>query len=98
MKMIQRLILLFAMIASSMVYAGPININTADASALAAGIQGVGEKRAQAIVEYRNAHGEFVNVDALANVKGIGTSTIEKNRDNLTVGEQSLNQPAVAAE
>ena len=98
MKMIQRLILLLAMVASSMVYAGTININTADADSLAAGIQGVGDKRAQAIVEYRQQHGEFASVDALANVKGIGPSTIEKNRDNLTVGEQGLVQPAVAAE
>ena len=54
---------------------------------LAASIQGVGEKRAQAIVDYRNEYGPFENIDGLSRVKGIGASIVDKNRDNLTVGQ-----------
>lgn len=93
MKMIQSMILLLAMITSSMLLAEPININTAEANAMAAEIKGVGIKRAQSIVEYRELHGDFVSVDSLANVKGIGPSIIEKNRNKLTVGEQNLDKP-----
>jgi competence protein ComEA len=66
--------------------AGQININTADAGTLASTIDGVGERKAQAIVEYRRTNGPFASVDELANVKGIGTRTVERNRDSLTVG------------
>ena len=87
MKRIKTLLLLLALALSPSLWAGPININTADAPVLAQGIDGVGEKRAQAIVDYRNVHGPFTTVDGLSRVKGIGAATIEKNRDNLTTGE-----------
>jgi competence protein ComEA len=67
------------------VLAGPIDINTADAATLASAINGVGEKKAATIVEYRNTHGPFASVDDLTRIKGIGASTIDRNRDNLTV-------------
>ena len=98
MKMIQSMILLLAMVTSSMLFAEPVNINTAEASVMAAEIKGVGTKRAQAIVEYRELHGDFASVDALANVKGIGPATIEKNRDKLTIGETSNSQSRAVAE
>ena len=59
MKIIQTLACLLFLLLSLNSYAGPININTADAQTLAQGIDGVGEKRAQAIVDYRNEHGAF---------------------------------------
>ena len=66
--------------------AGPVDINTADAAALASAMNGVGEKKAVTIVAYRKTHGPFQRVEDLSNVKGIGVSTVEKNRDNLAVG------------
>ena len=75
-----------AMFASLQVNAGPVDINTADAAALAAAIKGVGEKKAATIVAYRDVHGPFMRVEDLSNVKGIGPDTIEKNRQNLVVG------------
>ena len=69
--------------------AGPVDINTADAATLAAAINGVGEKRAETIVEYRNTHGPFASVDDLARIKGIGSATIDRNRDSLTVSSPS---------
>jgi competence protein ComEA len=76
------LVLLFG---SALAVAAPVNINTADAPALAAAIKGVGEKKAQAIVEYRKVHGPFKSVDELALVDGIGKTTVEKSRTNLTI-------------
>lgn len=65
---------------------GKLDINTASAEALAEAIQGVGIKRAQAIVLYREQHGAFASVEQLAQVRGIGAKTVEKNRDRLTAG------------
>jgi len=69
--------------------AGQVDINTADADTLASAIEGVGARKAQAIVDYRQAHGPFSSVDELADVKGIGMKTVEHNRDSLTVGTSS---------
>jgi competence protein ComEA len=65
--------------------AGPVNINTADAATLSRELKGVGEKRAQAIVDYRKAHGPFKSADELALVKGIGPAAISKNRADIRV-------------
>lgn len=67
---------------SSVVYADGdvVNINTADAKALATTLKGVGEKKAQAIVDYREQFGAFKAVEELAEVKGIGMATVEDNR------------------
>jgi len=73
------------MLVSVSVYAGPVDINTADAGTIADAINGVGEKKATDIVQYREANGPFASVDELANVKGIGMRTVERNRENLTV-------------
>lgn len=67
--------------------AQPVNINTADASTLARALKGVGESRAQAIVEYREAHGEFLDVYELANVKGIGERMVEMNEGNIVLAD-----------
>lgn len=66
-------------------FAAPVDINSADATALADGLLNVGPSKAQAIVEYRENYGEFKSIEELANVKGIGPATIEKNRDNMIV-------------
>ena len=65
--------------------AAPVNINTADAKSLAANINGIGEKKAEAIVQYRKKHGPFKSADDLTNIKGIGPKLIEKNREVLLV-------------
>jgi competence protein ComEA len=80
-----KLVLSLAMLVSMQVYAGPVDINTANASILAGAIDGVGEKKAATIVAYREAHGPFNSVDELSKVKGIGAVTVDKNRNNLMV-------------
>ena len=65
--------------------AATVNINKADASSLAASLNGVGTSRAEAIVRYREEFGPFTTVEQLAEVKGIGASTVEKNRAVITL-------------
>ena len=63
-----------------------LNINTASAEMLAETIDGVGERKAEAIVRYREEHGPFASVDELLEVSGIGPKTLERSRDKLKVG------------
>jgi competence protein ComEA len=57
-----------------------VNINSADAQTLAQMLNGVGDKKAQAIITYRETYGPFESVDELAEVKGIGKALIQSNR------------------
>ncbi len=75
---------------SAVVHAAPVDINTADAKALASAMTGVGQKRAQMIVDYRVKYGPFKSVDELTKVKGVGNATIDKNRANLVVGKPNV--------
>ncbi|MBB6020470.1 competence protein ComEA [Paenibacillus sp. JGP012] len=56
---------------------GKININAASVSKLTE-LPGIGQKKAQAIVDYRNTHGPFAKVSDLTKVKGIGTKMLQK--------------------
>jgi len=62
-----------------------VNINTAGAQVLAANLKGVGESRAMEIIRYRESYGPFESVDELADVKGIGKSTLDMNRSVITL-------------
>ena len=76
----------------SMVLAGwasaseKVDINTADAATLDRVLVNIGAAKAQAIVDYRQANGPFRSAEELAQVKGIGLATIERNRELITVG------------
>ncbi len=61
-----------------------IDINRASEGELTS-LHGIGSSKAQAIILYRDMFGDFKTVDELANVKGIGAKTIEKNRARLRV-------------
>ena len=65
--------------------AGQVNINTADVQTLATELKGVGEKKAQAIIDYRNEHGAFKSIEDLSLVKGIGDKVLEDNTGRITV-------------
>lgn len=64
---------------------GPVNINTASVEQLMT-LNGIGDVKAKAIVNYRNENGSFSSVDELLNVSGIGEKTLEKIRAYITVG------------
>lgn len=66
-------------------YAGPVDINSADAETISAELNGIGLAKAKAIVEYREKHGPFKNAEDLSLVKGIGDRTVEINRANIRI-------------
>ena len=61
-----------------------ININTASADELMS-LQGIGEKKAEAIVEFRKTNGFFKQPEDLIKVPGIGPKTLEANINRITV-------------
>lgn len=67
------------------VQTGKVDLNTADVSVLQRELFGVGTAKAKAIVAYREENGPFASVDELLEVKGIGKSILERNRDKLEV-------------
>lgn len=87
MKLIQIAAFTLAMLASPLFAADKVNINEADKATLAESLHNVGPAKAEAIVNYREKHGDFESIEALVEVKGIGLATVEDNRDVMTVGE-----------
>jgi competence protein ComEA len=69
----------------AIVWAGPVDINKADAATIAKELHGIGLSKAQAIVEFRQKNGAFKSADELRKVKGIGAKTIERNRANIRI-------------
>jgi len=63
-----------------------VNINTATAEELIT-LNGIGKVKAEAIVAYRAANGDFKTVDDLAKVKGLSGKNLEKIKPEITVGE-----------
>ncbi len=66
----------------------PVNINTADTKVLST-LKGIGPKKAKAIVDYRQKHGNFKSLQDLAEVRGIGEKSLDRiiknNPDRLVV-------------
>ncbi|MBC5624375.1 helix-hairpin-helix domain-containing protein [Clostridium sp. NSJ-49] len=63
---------------------GLININLADINELKK-ITGIGDVKAQSIIEYREKNGGFKSVDEIKNVDGIGEKTFEKIKEKITL-------------
>jgi competence protein ComEA len=82
-----RLVIAVAACSTGSAFAGPVNINTADAATLASELTGVGPALAQAIVADRQAHGNFPTPEALTRVKGIGERIVEINKANILVND-----------
>src|SRR6187551_518510 len=78
------------------VHAEPVNINTADAAALAKALNGIGPSKAKAIVSYRDKNGPFKTVDQLAMVEGITQKLIDKNRADIKLGAEKAAVPGAA--
>ena len=63
---------------------GQVHLNQANVDELQK-LKGIGEKKAQAVVEYRQKNGGFKNIDEFKNVKGIGPAIFEKNKTRLSL-------------
>ena len=66
-------------------WAGPVNVNTADATTIAKELDGIGPAKAQAIVEYRQKNGPFKTPEDLLKVEGIGDKVLDQNKGNIRV-------------
>ena len=60
-----------------------VNVNQDSAEVIADVLDGVGLRRAEAIVEYRETYGDFVELDDLIDVRGIGETTLAANAERI---------------
>ncbi|MDO4710061.1 MAG: ComEA family DNA-binding protein [Pseudomonadota bacterium] len=74
-----------------------VNLNTADAQTLSRVLVNVGPAKAQAIIDYREQNGPFKSVEELANVRGIGLATVERNIGRMSVGGAAAVSGAAAS-
>ncbi len=88
MEIFRKALLAICLLIPTLLFAETININTADKETLMSTIKGVGEKRADAIIAYREDHGPFKSIEELANVRGVGPSIVESNMDNLSLKDE----------
>ena len=63
---------------------GKININTADKEQLIT-LPGIGESKAEKIIEYREKNGNFKSIDELMEIQGIKEGVFEKIKDRIKV-------------
>jgi competence protein ComEA len=85
-------LLILGMVLAAVMQAGwaaTVNINHADAGALAEALVGVGPVKAQAIVADRQQNGPFEKAEDLTRVRGIGDEIVARNRDRIQVSDSS---------
>ena len=82
----------FLLLSPLVAVAEPVNINTADAAAIAKALNGIGPAKAKAIVSYRDKNGPFKSVDQLGKVEGISQKLIDRIRADVRLG---ADKPAV---
>jgi len=93
----KRLLLAIGLALCPVIALATININTATKDELVA-LPGIGPAKAQAIVDYRKAHGPFKTVEELKDVKGIGAKRFEKLKPELAVSGPSTAKAAAKPE
>ena len=88
--------LIVSLMPAATAWAGPVNVNTADAATLAKELDGIGPAKAAAIVEYRQKNGPFRAPEDLLKVEGIGQKVLDQNRGNIRLDKAGA-APAPAA-
>lgn len=91
-KALKRVFLGLALLGSAAAFAAdnvrePVNINQADAQALAANLKGIGLRRAEAIVAYREQHGPFRDAYELTAIKGVGEAIVAANETRIQLSD-----------
>lgn len=89
MKDLTRMLAIMVAMLPLLAFAGPVDINTADAETISAELKGIGLAKAKAIVEYRKKHGPFRSPEDLSLVKGIGERTVAINRANIRIAKDA---------
>lgn len=93
----KKIIVLFAVFCSFNVIASPVNINTADAKTIGEALSGIGLKKAEAIVKFREEKGDFKSAEELTNVAGIGEKTVEKIKHDVLISDAAVVEDKKAA-
>lgn len=75
-------------------FAGPVDVNSADAESLARELTGIGPAKAEAIIAFREANGAFQTPEDLLRVQGIGPSTLESIREDLRFSAEEMESDA----
>ncbi len=65
--------------------ASKVDVNTATAENLAENLKGIGLKKAEAIVQWREKNGNFTHIDQLLEVKGVGQKIIDLNKSKINI-------------
>ena len=82
---------IFLLLTAAVISLFALDINTATKADFVK-IKGIGEKKAEKIIAYRDEHGEFSNIDELKNIKGIGNkivNIIKATESNSVVEEKT---------
>ena len=88
MEIFKKILLVACLLIPTLLLAEVVNINTADKESLMSAITRVGEKRAEAIIAYREQNGPFKSIEELVEVRGVSASIVEANMDNLSLEDQ----------
>jgi competence protein ComEA len=78
-------VLLASLMLPVLAWAGPVNVNTADAESISNELIGIGLTKAQAIVDFRTEYGAFESAEELLKVKGIGPRVLAANTGNILI-------------
>ena len=92
------LILVLLFLFSTNLMATPVNVNTADSKAIADALNGIGIKKADAIVKYRTENGAFATIEDLTKVKGSGQKTLDKNKKDILLTNTPNVEPAAVVD
>ncbi len=88
MEIFKKILLVACLLIPTLLLAEVVNINTADKESLMSAITGVGEKRAEAIIAYREQNGPFKSIEELVEVRGVSASIVEANMENLSTEDK----------
>lgn len=93
-RAIRALIFALTLAMAPLAFAG-VNVNTATQSQLET-LPGIGPSKAKAIIDYREANGDFAGLSQLDSVKGIGSATLAKLSSHVVFDGETIGVPSVA--